>query len=146
MFGKRLNKKADTNKNSVLEINTIAFKRKNDEIRRSVYGLISIENNSHMTLNIHNKDYLTSTESAQLPPFVKENGIIFVLSLPEFLDCAHDLKVTSFGNYISYQIISYYQNTYISLEFRESDVYPSMSKFITDRALSAIYKNTCKGE
>lgn len=113
------------------------------------YQLQSVKN-KHMYLTIHHVNMVIT--DIYLPPFVTETeDNKFVLKLSEFLKTSHDVSVMTCEsligpNYVSYQIMGKYNDIEVRLNFRESDVYPSESKFIITKAIDAIYDNTCKGE
>jgi hypothetical protein len=113
------------------------------------YQLQSVKN-KHMHLTIHHVNMVIT--DIDLPPFVNETEDgKFVLKLSEFLKTSHDVSVMTcesliHSNYVIYQIMGKYNDIEVRLNFRESDVYPSESKYIITTAIDAIYNNTCRGE
>ena len=145
MFGKK--KKENIEQSEVFDARVFSFKKSDKELEDYILDLEGI-NNKHMKLFVNNSNKCDLQDT--LPSFIKRDGNNFVLILSEFLNYSYIMSATSCETesekYVEYRICT--RNSYIEcvLEFRESDVYPSVSKYITDKALDAIYKNTCKGE
>lgn len=80
---------------------------------------------------------------------INEKGEVFfyVLILKDFLENAKEIKIIlseiDNGNkFMDYCIKTYYDDLTIQLSFRESDMYPSVVKYIIDTTTEAMYKKT----
>ncbi len=93
------------------------------------------------------------THKATIPYFKQQldsEGKVdsYILILKEFLDNARRLEIrpTDDNRHVNYVIEAETLDFKVILTFYESDMYPSVSKYIINTAAESIYKKTMKGK
>ena len=109
------------------------------------------KNSTFLAIERRNKDVELFVDHVPYIPYFKEhvgsdgNVISYILSLKDFINDAMELTIGLQGDAVksaNYQIISHFKDVTIRLFFKESDMYPSISKYITSTTADAIYKKT----
>lgn len=160
MFKKR--EKID--KQEVFDSLLFSFEKSASDATTITFRLASTENmKSHLKFSITVNDIMKYKDNpiilfepeSHKPtiPFFKQQldsdgkVVSFILVLKEFLENANSLVIESLKNkdHVLYHITSECDDFTTELSFYESDMYPSVSKYIINTTADAIYKKAMKG-